>query len=876
MAYQVPEGALDWLSADGQTSLESALELRGSLPYLRRGLDLSGYSEKQLHTLAVALDELQVAEARRSPAAFVQYAFRHEETNAPIVNAPHHLAWHEFLDSKRRAILFAPVEHAKAVPLDTEIPTPSGWTTMGDLRDGDTVFGRDGKPYPVLKAHPVLIGQRVYEVRFRDGGRHRACEDHLWVAWTQYDRDEKRPPRVVPTRAFAEQIRHRSGYRWKVPVAEPVQYLEREFAIHPYVLGVWLGNGDSRTAMVTMHVADMEVIDRCVELDNGLRGATKRDPRSRAVRVNIGGDASSKKGDNTLRSRLRALGLLRNKHIPDTYLKASEEQRRELLAGLIDTDGTINAGSNARITFTQSDERMGRQVHQLVASLGYRPSLICNPVPGHKDSWAVAFVARDPVFRLRRKLARQNLDGDRARIDARSVVACDEVESVPVRCITVGSPDGTFLMGRDYTVTHNTQHAAIGRVVWEVCTSPSKRIAIVSNTAEPHAVKILSSIRAHIANNPRVARVFPDAKPSDKAGDPWGQSQITVERGTIAKDPSVQSLGVYGPINGSRLDGIILDDILNFENTRTPEQIQKVCDWLDSEVLTRVTPNGWIHWIGTPWNPADPMHKFAERAGWSSQSWCAVRNPDAPMEEWEPLWPEQFSRDRLIEIYHGTTPINFARKYLCRVRMDSASRFQQAWIDKAKELGRIYTMTDRQPHGLSGKPWACFTGVDLGVGQKEGHDLTVLFTVALDERMRKVVCEIQAGRWTAPDIVQRIHSCAYRFNSQILVENNQGQDFIVQWAGNDGLPVLGFTTTAGKKFDEHFGIESLAVEMRNGGWVIPSRGGVDPEVEAWIQEMLFYSPEAHTGDRLMASWFARECARQAGATIFRQMDTIAR
>lgn len=422
-----------------------------------------------------------------------------------------------------------------------------------------------------------------------------------------------------------------------------------------------------------------------------------------------------------------------------------------------------------------------------------------------------------------------------------------------------------------------TQHIAVGRALYTLGKDPNRRLAIVSNTFDPHATKILRSIRTHIESNPRVHRVFPNLKPSTLDGDPWGQSALTVDRTTIAKDASVQALGAYGPINGSRLDGIILDDILNYENTRTPEQIQKLIGWLDSEVLTRVTENGFINWIGTPWHPADPMHEIAKRPAWVSKRYSGVLNPGAPMDKWVPLWPQQFSTERLKRIYDGTTPVNFARKYLCEVRMDSASRFQQAWIDNARNLGRQFRLFDRQPHGPSGQPWPCFTGVDLGIGQGEGHDLTVIFTIALDERKRKVVCEIQAGRWTAPDIVQRIQSAIYRYNSQVYVEDNAAQSFLVQWATQDGLPIRGFTTTSGKKYDEHFGIESLAVEMRNGGWIIPSAPGTNAlELDAWIHEMLFYTPDTHTGDRLMAAWLARECARAAGAPMFRTMDSMSR
>ena len=424
-------------------------------------------------------------------------------------------------------------------------------------------------------------------------------------------------------------------------------------------------------------------------------------------------------------------------------------------------------------------------------------------------------------------------------------------------------------------VEHGKTQQILGRLLFRLGKDPTRRFAVVSNTFDPHAVKLISALRTHIETNERVHRVFPGLKPSELPGDSWGQSRLTVARETIAKDPSVQALGTYGPINGSRLDGVVLDDILDFENTRTIEQVRKLTDWLDSEVFTRITEEGFIEWIGTPWNPADPMHEVAKRPGWASQRYSGVINPTEAMNLWRPLWPEQFSLERLRKIYDGTTPINFARKYLCEVRMDSASRFQQAWIDNAKALGKHHRFYDRQPHDAAGRPWPCFTGVDLGVGQTEGHDLTVIFTIALDDKKRKVVCEIQAGHWTAPDIVQRIQSACFRYNSKVYVEDNAAQAFITQWAtGTSGLPVQGFTTTSGKKYDEHFGVESLAVEMRNGGWLIPA--GPNVEVEAWIQEMLFYNPDGHTGDRLMAAWLARECARSAGAPVFRTMDAISR
>lgn len=424
-----------------------------------------------------------------------------------------------------------------------------------------------------------------------------------------------------------------------------------------------------------------------------------------------------------------------------------------------------------------------------------------------------------------------------------------------------------------------TQQIAVGRALWVLGRNPNLRIGLISNTST-QAEKILHSIKQHIVSNPRVLEVFPHLKPSERDEDPWTAGAITVERTVIAKDPSIQAFGIGGAlVVGSRLDVIIGDDLLDFENTRTADQLKKVLDWWDTTIFTRLVDGGVVWLIGTPWARGDILHVLEERPGYASARYSAVLNPDEPQANWRPLWPEQFSLQRLITIAQNTTPHNFARKYLCRVVDSASARFQQAWLDQCMDLGKGRTLLSRAPVTPGGRPMPCFTGVDLGVGQKEGHDLSVLFTITVDDAGRRIPVDIESGRWSSPEILSRIWRCSQRFGSIMLVENNGAQDFLLQWARQSGIAVREFTTTAHNKFSEAFGIESIAVEMRSGLWLIPSgTTGRDlhPEVRAWCQDMVFYSPNAHTGDRLMASWFAREGARSVGVQMTGQTNTLAR
>jgi len=94
----------------------------------------------------------------------------------------------------------------KALALDTPLPTPAGWTTMGTVRVGDQLLGADGRPTRVVAATDVLQGRPCYEVEFDDGEVILADENHEWVTWNHRDR-RLAPPRAVTTGQMARTLR---------------------------------------------------------------------------------------------------------------------------------------------------------------------------------------------------------------------------------------------------------------------------------------------------------------------------------------------------------------------------------------------------------------------------------------------------------------------------------------------------------------------------------------------------------------------------------------------------------------------------------------------------------------------------------------------
>jgi len=353
----------------------------------------------------------------------------------------------------------------KALALDTPLPTPDGWRTMGDLRVGDRVFDANGEPTVVVSATEVMHDRECREVVFSDGITIVADVDHQWEVLTKNDRRRGDPPRVLTTGEIGRTLRYSpTEYNHHVVQAGPARYPEKDLDIDPYVLGIWLGDGTSTTAEIT--TVDEPILAEIATAGYGVRHAAGR------LAYRIGGaprvrDAQTGQytANDSLHSRLRALGVLGNKHIPTDYLQGSVEQRSRLLQGLMDADGHCDIYGRCELTTVKAELAM--PYFELVGSLGFKPHLTMKTATLNGRSCGLAYMIKftphAPVFRLPRKLARQKLGGcfrmGRAIVDVRPT------RSVPVRCIEVGSPRGVYLITEAFIPTHNSSLGRLGLIV---------------------------------------------------------------------------------------------------------------------------------------------------------------------------------------------------------------------------------------------------------------------------------------------------------------------------------------------------------------------------------------------------------------------------
>lgn len=418
-----------------------------------------------------------------------------------------------------------------------------------------------------------------------------------------------------------------------------------------------------------------------------------------------------------------------------------------------------------------------------------------------------------------------------------------------------------------HTEAGKTSQICIGRTLWVLGRNPKTRVAIISNTRE-QASKIIQAVAKYIADSKELKLVFPDLKP----GDLWRANAISIDRENVSKDPSVQAFGVHGAVVGARIDHLILDDVLDFENCQTPRARQDLFDWYRSTVSSRLTKDACVIAIGTPWHPEDLYHRLEKNPVFE-----VARFPVLNAEQ-EATWPERWPMDRIAQTRIERGPLEFARTMMCEARDESDARFKREWIDLALEAGDTWPVVHTLTQDVIDEELAAYdaidrlggdsgigiySGVDLAVQKHAAADLSAISTIMVMPNGDRRLLNVESGRWGGPEIMARILDTHERYDSIIAVENNAAQDFILQFTrAHANIPIVPFTTGRNKIHPE-FGVESLATEFANGKWVIPNEGGkLSKDIDALITEMLYYQPDQHTGDRLMSLWLARECARR--------------
>lgn len=351
-------------------------------------------------------------------------------------------------------------KNGKQLALDTPIPTPSGFTSMGDLKVGDIVFDENGKPCHVVAKSEVDDTEQAYRMTFKDGSSIVAGERHLWNVEYIYGKPKAKQWTTgeiyQKTMAYRERFKDRPGVKResliRIPVCGPLQTAAKDLPVDPYLYGYWLGNGCATKPDITVRNCDVEKLISYIpyKLHN-------RYPQT------CGG--SEILVYHELKPIL--LGNFREKVIRSEYLRASEEQRWALLQGLMDSDGCIG-DRKAQSIYVSTIQQLAESVRELLWSLGIKNAMSTTPStrygePTGETIYQIRFTTFDdqPTYRLPRKISRKRERVKKTRSCFHYLEDIQPVaEKVRMQCIQVDSPSHQYLAGTSMVPTHNSELAA--------------------------------------------------------------------------------------------------------------------------------------------------------------------------------------------------------------------------------------------------------------------------------------------------------------------------------------------------------------------------------------------------------------------------------
>lgn len=370
-------------------------------------------------------------------------------------------------------LIKAPNGKGKAQPLEEPVLTANGWKKMGELTLNDKVINPvTGKPINLLGIYDRGLLD-TYKITFSDGSYTECAGDHLWSVFKSGKTRDRLRTLDTETLLKDYKVENKTTpgtfkYRYSTPLTVPIEGNYTKLPIHPYVLGFILGDGcisgNRTTVRVSTNRDDWpEIVDRL---------------RSYLPDPNLVHEGTEVKGVKHFRihglgKELKALGLIgcksKDKFIPELYLKSSIENRRLLLAGLLDTDGC--AGSKKKTSkvsmYSSKSEDLRDGISYLVRSLGgisTKNESTRFKYGRYTTSYGCSIRLTFNPF-LRKYKTESYGEFTRRNRMVNTIRNIEYIGKKICRCIKVDSSEGLYIT-RDFIVTHNS--TILSALVWAI------------------------------------------------------------------------------------------------------------------------------------------------------------------------------------------------------------------------------------------------------------------------------------------------------------------------------------------------------------------------------------------------------------------------
>lgn len=620
------------------------------------------------------------AALKNNPGEIVKAAARHRLINfarymqPDLALEPFHVVYYTLLDKFahgeiKKMIVQMPPQHGKEISDNQIVATTKGIKKHGDLIVGDYVFGRDGTPVKVLWVSEKTRSE--YVVSFSDGAKIECHGNHEWTVYNRFRQKEE----TIETKHMASSTiyngdgKRGSRYKYQVDSNVCVMFDSRNVDLDPYVLGAWLGDGDSSCGIIHIGNNDVEIIGNSTYKFKESKGTTTR--KFYSPELNI---------------LLKNNGLIKNKHVPDMYKYNSVEVRKNVIAGLIDTDGYVYH-RNGRITISNTNKRIIDDAAFILRSLGqyvvvceFKPRGSSSGIVGKKIVYQLCFnpTMTFPTKVKRKKITKLSINKKRA------IVSIERKEGLGYgNCIQVDG--GIYLVGDTFIPTHNSEGSSRKLPAFMLGLNPDKKICIGSYAAT--IARDFNRDVQRIIDTPSYRELFPETYLN-------GSNVVTMANTYLRNSDVLEMVGHKGllrvvgrggSLTSKTVDVSILDDVYkDYAEGNSPIVRNAAWKWYTTVVRTRLHNDSQELIVFTRWHDDDLIGRI-EKSGETVidiKSWDDVKNIPAgawvrinfeglktgepteidPREPGAALWDRRHSRAKL-EGQRALDPVQFQCLY---------------------------------------------------------------------------------------------------------------------------------------------------------------------------------------------------------------------
>lgn len=730
------------------------------------------------------------AALKNNPGEIVKAAARHRLINfarymqPDLALEPFHVVYYTLLDKFahgeiKKMIVQIPPQHGKEISDNQIVATTKGIKKHGDLIVGDYVFGRDGTPVKVLWVSEKTRSE--YVVSFSDGAKIECHGNHEWTVYNRFRQKEE----TIETKHMASSTiyngdgKRGSRYKYQVDSNVCVMFDSRNVDLDPYVLGAWLGDGDSSCGIIHIGNNDVEIIGNSTYKFKESKGTTTR--KFYSPELNI---------------LLKNNGLIKNKHVPDMYKYNSVEVRKNVIAGLIDTDGYVYH-RNGRITISNTNKRIIDDAAFILRSLGqsvvvceFKPRVSSSGIVGKKIVYQLCFnpTMTFPTKVKRKKITKLSINKKRA------IVSIERKEGLGYgNCIQVDG--GIYLVGDTFIPTHNSEGSSRKLPAFMLGLNPDTKICIGSYAAT--IARDFNRDVQRIIDTPKYREIFPKTFLNGSnvvtMANTYLRNSDVIEM--VGRKGSLRVVGRGGSLTSKTVDVSILDDVYkDYAEGNSPIVRAAAWKWYTTVVRTRLHNDSQELIVFTRWHDDDLIGRI-EKSGetiidvkcWADLedvtpgAWVRINfeglktgEPTEidPREPGAALWESRHSKQKL-EAQKALDPVQFQCLYQGNPGSAEGRLYQpfKTWVEKSDygtyiRSGAYIDVADEGDDLLFAATYDVYKSDNLFFNEKTKRMEPILFALITDMEMTDENTDVTTV--TVPAMINR------NGTQKAWVESNNG------------------------------------------------------------------------------------------------------